>query len=597
MEIFHDRYEQLTLLGRGAFSEVWKVRDIKTDVIEALKIYSPSTGGNEDGNEMLSHEFGLMVNASHKNLLRPLYFDICDNRPYLVLPFCEKGNISRMIGKMNEDEAWRLIRDMASGLAFLHAMNPPILHQDIKPANILLSDNGDFQLTDFGVSARVKATMSRVSNQELALYSAGTISYMAPERFKRRNLPIKPNDIYSLGSTVYEMLSGDVPFGNDGGLLQMRGAEIPELPQGFSPLLNRTLEACLQENPDYRPTAAQLEEIANNALRDPNYRNYIPQELNRSQQTVINETQPYWNGNMDNRQSSQHAVNGNVSGYDSTVRNSNMGSGYGMTTQGSGMGSGYGMTMQGSGMGSGYGMTMQGSGMGSGYGMSYADNPVTEKKKTSKAIIYSAIGAAAVVCILVTLFLSGVFSNKKPEPKPVAESFEVRFERAKFMMMSSENSAKATAGLDSLKQLSREGYSQATFLWSRIIFDNQAIQYGLDNPEWKRIKSVLKGYEPIDNMRAHELLELAVIQDREGQNWQALTELGYDYYKGRDRCKEYEKFLSEGRNEDLNKDENLRKAKEYFTKAAIHPEADASKTKVEILNIETQQKLYSNGRH
>ena len=584
MEIFHDRYEQLTLLGRGAFSEVWKVRDIKTDVIEALKIYSPSTGGNEDGNEMLSHEFGLMVNASHKNLLRPLYFDICDNRPYLVLPFCEKGNISRMIGKMNEDEAWRLIRDMASGLAFLHAMNPPILHQDIKPANILLSDNGDFQLTDFGVSARVKATMSRVSNQELALYSAGTISYMAPERFKRRNLPIKPNDIYSLGSTVYEMLSGDVPFGNDGGLLQMRGAEIPELPQGFSPLLNRTLEACLQENPDYRPTAAQLEEIANNALRDPNYRNYIPQELNRSQQTVINETQPYWNGNMDNRQSSQHAVNGNVSGYDSTVRNSNMGSGYGMTTQGSGMGSGYGMTMQ-------------GSGMGSGYGMSYADNPVTEKKKTSKAIIYSAIGAAAVVCILVTLFLSGVFSNKKPEPKPVAESFEVRFERAKFMMMSSENSAKATAGLDSLKQLSREGYSQATFLWSRIIFDNQAIQYGLDNPEWKRIKSVLKGYEPIDNMRAHELLELAVIQDREGQNWQALTELGYDYYKGRDRCKEYEKFLSEGRNEDLNKDENLRKAKEYFTKAAIHPEADASKTKVEILNIETQQKLYSNGRH
>ena len=597
MEIFHDRYEQLTLLGRGAFSEVWKVRDIKTDVIEALKIYSPSTGGNEDGNEMLSHEFGLMVNASHKNLLRPLYFDICDNRPYLVLPFCEKGNISRMIGKMNEDEAWRLIRDMASGLAFLHAMNPPILHQDIKPANILLSDNGDFQLTDFGVSTRVKATMSRVSNQELALYSAGTISYMAPERFKRRNLPIKPNDIYSLGSTVYEMLSGDVPFGNDGGLLQMRGAEIPELPQGFSPLLNRTLEACLQENPDYRPTAAQLEEIANNALRDPNYRNYIPQELNRSQQTVINDPQPYWNGNMENRQSSQHAVNGNVSGYDSTVRNSNMGSGYGMTTQGSGMGSGYGMTTQGSGMGSGYGMTMQGSGMGSGYGMSYADNPVTEKKKTSKAIIYSAIGAAAVVCILVTLFLSGVFSNKKNEPKPVAESFEVRFERAKFMMMNSENSVKATAGLDSLKQLSREGYSQATFLWSRIIFDNQDIQYGLDNPEWKRIKSVLKGYEPIDNMRAHELLELAVIQDPEGHNWQALAELGYDYYKGKDRCKDYEKFLAEGRNDDPNKDENLRKAKEYFTKAATHPEADASKTKVEIVNIETQQEVYSNGRH
>ena len=285
---------------------------------------------------------------------------------------------------------------------------------------------------------------------------------------------------------------------------------------------------------------------------------------------------------MDNRQSSQHAVNGNVSGYDSTVRNSNMGSGYGMTTQGSGMGSGYGMIMQ-------------GSGMGSGYGMSYADNPVTEKKKTSKAIIYSAIGAAAVVCILVTLFLSGVFSNKKNEPKPVAESFEVRFERAKFMMMSSENSAKATAGLDSLKQLSREGYSQATFLWSRIIFDNQDKQYGLDNPEWKKIKSVLK--EPIDNMLAHELLERAVEQDKEGKNWQALTELGYDYYKGRDRCKEYEIFLAEGRNDNPNKDENLRKAKEYFTKAAANPDADESKTREEAVNIKIQQDAYSSPLH
>lgn len=269
MEIFDNRYEQEVLLGRGAFSEVWKVRDTQTGVTLALKIYNSASGAGENGNEMLTHEFALMVNVSHKNLLRPLFFATCNNRPYLILPYCGKGNIGKMVGKMSEDEAWKLLRDCASALAYLHAMNPPILHQDIKPANILMGDNGEYMLTDFGVSTQVKATLSRVSNQELALYSAGTISYMAPERFSRNNLPVMANDIYSLGSTVYEMLTGYLPFGNDGGLLQKKGADIPELQGDFSPLLKRTLEECLQAEPWDRPTAEDLEEIANDAIRHP----------------------------------------------------------------------------------------------------------------------------------------------------------------------------------------------------------------------------------------------------------------------------------------------------------------------------------------
>lgn len=278
MDIFDGRYEKEILLGQGAFSEVWKVRDTQTGVTLALKIYNPTTGVDADGSEMLTREFALMVNASHKNLLRPLFFDTCDNRPYLILPFCEKGNIGKMIGKMSEDEAWKLIRDCASALAYLHSMNPPILHQDIKPANILYGENGEYMLTDFGVSTQVKATLSRVSNQDMALYSAGTISYMAPERFSRNNLPIMANDIYSLGSTVYEMLSGYLPFGNDGGLLQKKGADVPEVPGDFSPLLKKTLEDCLQEEPWQRPTAEKLEEIANQALREPEIRTTVINE-------------------------------------------------------------------------------------------------------------------------------------------------------------------------------------------------------------------------------------------------------------------------------------------------------------------------------
>ena len=297
MAIFDNRYEQEKLLGQGAFSEVWKVRDTQTEVTLALKIYNPTGGIDANGNEILTHEFALMVNANHKNLLRPLFFATCDNRPYLILPYCKQGNIGKMIGKMTEEEAWKLIRDCASALAYLHNMTPPILHQDIKPANILMNDNGDYMLTDFGVSTQAKQSLSRVSNQEKDLLSAGTISYMAPERFSKQNLPIMANDIYSLGSTVYEMLSGMLPFGNDGGLLQKKGAEVPELPGNYSPLLKRTLEKCLAAEPWARPTASRLEDIANEALKHPETRQRIPDIFNATSQSEvpqsqINATQP-----------------------------------------------------------------------------------------------------------------------------------------------------------------------------------------------------------------------------------------------------------------------------------------------------------------
>lgn len=305
MAIFDNRYEQEQLLGRGAFSEVWKVRDTQTGVALALKIYNPTGDVNENGNEILTHEFALMVNANHKNLLRPLFFAICDNRPYLILPYCQKGNIGKMVGKMTEEEAWKLIRDCGSALAYLHAMNPPILHQDIKPANILMNDNGDYMLTDFGVSTQAKQSLSRVSNQEKDLLSAGTISYMAPERFSKQNLPIMANDIYSLGSTVYEMLSGLLPFGNDGGLLQKKGAEIPELPGSYSPLLKRTLEKCLEEEPWARPTASRLENIANEALKHPETRNQIPEVFNATSQSEVPQSQ---------RNAAQASIKGTVMG-------------------------------------------------------------------------------------------------------------------------------------------------------------------------------------------------------------------------------------------------------------------------------------------
>lgn len=262
--LFNNRYFLERLLGRGNFSEVWLAKDTKTDIKVALKIYAPATGLDDAGLNVFAREFSLVVNANHKNLLKPLYYDSFERKPFLVLPFCEKGSIMKEVGKMSEKDAWRLLRDVASGLAWLHNMKPPVIHQDIKPDNVMIGENGDFMITDFGVSTHLKSTLRK--SMSAAFSSAGTIAYMAPERFSKDNTPIMANDIYSLGATVFEMLTGDTPFGDDGGLIQMKGAEVPELKGDYSPQLKEVIARCLRTNPWERPTAEQLEKYAEDGL-------------------------------------------------------------------------------------------------------------------------------------------------------------------------------------------------------------------------------------------------------------------------------------------------------------------------------------------
>ncbi len=266
MELFDGRYEKLELLGRGSFSEVWKVRDSETGVIEALKIYTSPSSQNTEIMRIFTHEFSLMAYANHPNLLRPLHFAVShpEGYPYLKLKYCNRGSIGQYVGRFNEKEARKLIKDISSALSYLHSQNPPIIHQDIKPENILL-DEDNFMLSDFGVSTQVKTALSPSS--ESGEVTAGTIAYMAPEKFDKGNEPIMANDIYSLGTTVYEMLTGLLPFGNDGGLQQKAGAQIPELPTAFSLVLDKTLKACLNYTPWSRPRASQLVEVANKVMK------------------------------------------------------------------------------------------------------------------------------------------------------------------------------------------------------------------------------------------------------------------------------------------------------------------------------------------
>ena len=110
-------------------------------------------------------------------------------------------------------------------------------------------------ITDFGISARIRSTLRRNQGQES---SGGTLAYMGPERFGPSPAPIMASDIWSLGATMYELLTGMPPYGDHGGVLQKNGADIPLINEDFSQELKDIIYKCLALNPWDRPTARQI---------------------------------------------------------------------------------------------------------------------------------------------------------------------------------------------------------------------------------------------------------------------------------------------------------------------------------------------------
>lgn len=287
-----DRYKLITLLGRGGFSEVWLAEDVLANIKIAIKIYAPGVGLDDAGISLFTQEFSLVFDMNHTNLLHPTHFDCWQRMPFLILPYCQNGSAFKYVSSntpMPEEEAWKVLHDVASGLAYLHGKNPPIIHQDIKPDNILISDEGRYMITDFGISARIRSTL----NRSAAEMSGGTLAYMGPERFGQNPQPIMASDVWSLGAMMYELMTGNPPYGNHGGMLQKNGADIPLIEGEYSQRLKDLIYRCVALNTWDRPTAEQIERDTNAYLlgvSTPEPEVEIPPlttELNKSEELAL----------------------------------------------------------------------------------------------------------------------------------------------------------------------------------------------------------------------------------------------------------------------------------------------------------------------
>ena len=267
--IIKERYELLKQLGEGSFGEVWLAEDTLLNGLKvAIKFYQRT---DSEGQAAFTREYTRVQRLHHDNLLTASYFDVWQRRPFLVMDYCSEGAARRYRGKMTEQQIWHFIHDVAAGLAYMHAQEPTIIHQDIKPDNVLIHGDGRYVITDFGIS---RSALSGSGSSE-ALKSAGTTAYMGPGRFTSTPQTIMASDIWSLGASIYELATGNQPFmGPDGygmgGVAFKLGFEMPQLPSNFSRELNALMQACLEKETWDRPTAKVLEEYTSAYLKGEN---------------------------------------------------------------------------------------------------------------------------------------------------------------------------------------------------------------------------------------------------------------------------------------------------------------------------------------
>lgn len=255
-KIIAEHYKLLKQLGHGSFGNVWLAYNMLADIDVAIKFYGAM---DQKGLDEFRKEFKLTYHLRHPNLLNINHFDVFDNCPYLVMPYCSNGSVGSRIGKMSETEIWKFILDVSSGLDFLHSLEPAITHQDIKPDNILITGDGRYVITDFGISRSFRTKLSKASNLP---FSSGTIAYMGPERFSKTPVIALASDIWAFGATLYEIITGSVLWEGMGGCAQLNGASLPDMDDINSPELRQLIKSCLSSETWERPSANEIYEYA-----------------------------------------------------------------------------------------------------------------------------------------------------------------------------------------------------------------------------------------------------------------------------------------------------------------------------------------------
>jgi tetratricopeptide (TPR) repeat protein len=257
-------YEILCELGHGGMGIVYQARQLRLNRIVAIKMILAGDFAPPDAVERFVAEAESIAKLHHPNIVQIFALGECGGRTYFEMEYVAGGSLADRIGgtPWPVRDASRLIETLARAIGEAHRL--AIVHRDLKPANILLSNEGTPKIADFGL-AKCLDTKTRTARTE---WIVGSPSYMAPEQAGRRTSPIgPPADVYSLGATLYELLTGRPPFQATTVLetLELLRSSEPIAPTRLRPRLPRDLVTiclkCLEKDPARRySTGSELAE-------------------------------------------------------------------------------------------------------------------------------------------------------------------------------------------------------------------------------------------------------------------------------------------------------------------------------------------------
>lgn len=247
--VLYDRYKITDILGKGGMGAVYLAEDTSLGVDVAVK---ENLIQDEEALRQFRREAVILANMRQPNLPRVTdHFTIEDQGQYLVMDFIEGEDLrSRLerVGKLPEKEVILIGIAICDALIYMHDLDPPILHRDIKPGNIKITSQGHVFLVDFGL-AKIGA-----GSQETTTGARGlTPGYSPPEQYGSARTDAR-TDVYSLGATLYTMLTGEPPE------------------DGLAIAINQiTLTSVAERNPDTSPPVAAVIEMALNVQPDDRY--------------------------------------------------------------------------------------------------------------------------------------------------------------------------------------------------------------------------------------------------------------------------------------------------------------------------------------
>lgn len=258
-------YEIVQILGAGGMGEVYKVRNLISDRLDAMKVLLPDLEDNAELADRFLREIKVQARLSHPNIAS-LYTAIRhEGKLLMVMEFVDGLSLEQRLdrGKLTPPEAIGYLVQVLAALAFAHAKG--VVHRDIKPANIMLGRDGGVKLMDFGI-ARMQEDRKLTQTGQ----TVGSLYYMSPEQIRGEQLDGR-SDLYSLGISLYELVTGKRPYeaGSDFAIMaaHMQQNPVPpiQIDPSLPPRLNEIILMAIAKDPAQRFQSA---EAFANALRN-----------------------------------------------------------------------------------------------------------------------------------------------------------------------------------------------------------------------------------------------------------------------------------------------------------------------------------------